>query len=981
VSFDFVGTGVTASSVGDDVTVTIAAGAAPIDTVFSRTGTVVAEASDYDASLVDNDSTVTGTFVDDALNTLDTDKAESADARFPTTDEKGGLAGTGTPSGSNLFVTADTLTAHVDSDGSSHSDVTDNATAIGVNAASIEDFRGASAGIGSWAHAGSALEVPGAGEFTTDNANPNLVTQIEIGYQSEYNIGSRALRQATADSVITFRAFDTANAFTVQYVITSVVDPNDGNPITINVDNAETTANGSAFSSELYGVDLYSPSGSSAGTMAIEDEGTPVPNGPHDTMNFIGGGVTAEDDGGGVVTVTIAPGAAPVDTVFGRTGTVVAEADDYLASLVENIPAGDIAAVTVQAAINELDTDKAAVGHTQAYTTVDGVPTSTFIARDTAGTGAAEALSPPDARTLLNVEDGSKAAGTSGDAYATSHEADSTAHTSTEIVDVSTVSGGTVTGALDILVAGKSDTGHAHLLADVTDAGTAAALPYGTTIGDLVQLVNEGGNAALPTVDGSLLTGIDTGTNITVQDESDPPLTTALTKLTFEGTGVTATEPGTEGEITVTVTSGAPGVIDITDGTTTVSAADKLTFDGTAFDVTDEGNDDALVEPIFNTTAGTIAEGDHTHDTLANIATGVILGRDTAGTGLSEELTPTEARILIDVTLGNLGPGVHSNLEEASVDSGKIFASLQTGQIAGLTAKGVPVAGDFLLIEDSAASDAKKSITMGDIDHDALTNFVAEEHVDWAGASAGTIHIDNYIEGGAGTDTTALHTGDTDVVPNAMLAEVAANTVKANATAGTANPTDVAVGTNTVVGRVAGNIVAAAIVEGQVADNAITLAKMAGGTDGNLITYDTNGDPAYVATGDAGEVLTSNGVDTAPTMQASPSAPTLTKTITIEDPIAEPMPFFFSRQAITLTFVRALIQGGTSIPVSIRSGTGYLTTMETNVDAQTADNTSTGADLTIADATIVAGRNVWVSFGTPVGTQTLITITIEYTED
>jgi len=54
-----------------------------------------------------------------------------------------------------------------------------------------------------------------------------------------------------------------------------------------------------------------------------------------------------------------------------------------------------------------------------------------------------------------------------------------------------------------------------------------------------------------------------------------------------------------------------------------------------------------------------------------------------------------------------------------------------------------------------------------------------------------------------------------------------------------------------------------------VTDNAITLAKMAAGTDGNLITYDTNGDPAYVATGTATHVLTSNGAGAAPTFQAA----------------------------------------------------------------------------------------------------------------
>lgn len=48
----------------------IAAGS--VISVFGRDGTVVAAASDYDASQVDNDSAVSGDFVDDALNTLNT---------------------------------------------------------------------------------------------------------------------------------------------------------------------------------------------------------------------------------------------------------------------------------------------------------------------------------------------------------------------------------------------------------------------------------------------------------------------------------------------------------------------------------------------------------------------------------------------------------------------------------------------------------------------------------------------------------------------------------------------------------------------------------------------------------------------------------------------------------------------------------------------------------------------------------------------
>jgi len=53
-----------------------------------------------------------------------------------------------------------------------------------------------------------------------------------------------------------------------------------------------------------------------------------------------------------------------------------------------------------------------------------------------------------------------------------------------------------------------------------------------------------------------------------------------------------------------------------------------------------------------------------------------------------------------------------------------------------------------------------------------------------------------------------------------------------------------------------------------IADDAVSLAKMASGTDGNLITYDTSGNPAHVATGTSGQVLTSNGAGAAPTFQA-----------------------------------------------------------------------------------------------------------------
>ena len=59
----------------------------------------------------------------------------------------------------------------------------------------------------------------------------------------------------------------------------------------------------------------------------------------------------------------------------------------------------------------------------------------------------------------------------------------------------------------------------------------------------------------------------------------------------------------------------------------------------------------------------------------------------------------------------------------------------------------------------------------------------------------------------------------------------------------------------------------AGVATAEIQDNAITLAKMAGGTDGNLISYDASGDPVAVATGNDGQVLTSTGAGSPPAFE------------------------------------------------------------------------------------------------------------------
>ena len=55
----------------------------------------------------------------------------------------------------------------------------------------------------------------------------------------------------------------------------------------------------------------------------------------------------------------------------------------------------------------------------------------------------------------------------------------------------------------------------------------------------------------------------------------------------------------------------------------------------------------------------------------------------------------------------------------------------------------------------------------------------------------------------------------------------------------------------------------------RIADDAITLAKMAPGTDGNIISYDASGNPVAIATGSDGQVLTSTGAGSPPAFEAA----------------------------------------------------------------------------------------------------------------
>ena len=69
-----------------------------------------------------------------------------------------------------------------------------------------------------------------------------------------------------------------------------------------------------------------------------------------------------------------------------------------------------------------------------------------------------------------------------------------------------------------------------------------------------------------------------------------------------------------------------------------------------------------------------------------------------------------------------------------------------------------------------------------------------------------------------------------------------------------------------------------------ITNDAITLAKMASGTDGNIISFDASEDPVAIATGSAGQVLTSTGAGSPPAMEALPAGGGLVHLLTADIP-------------------------------------------------------------------------------------------------
>ena len=163
-------------------------------------------------------------------------------------------------------------------------------------------------------------------------------------------------------------------------------------------------------------------------------------------------------------------------------------------------------------------------------------------------------------------------------------------------------------------------------------------------------------------------------------------------------------------------------------------------------------------------------------------------------------------------TISDLAAAVAATAS-VTLNTAKITNATHTGEVTGSVA---------LTIADNAVTNAKAA-DMAGFTVKAKPTTGTGDPTDLAigtnavlGRVAGDIVAAQLVAGQVATNTLTA----------ATQAQMAANTVKSNATAGTANESDLAVGTNVVVGRVAGNIVAAQLVAAQIADGVVTRAKL-----------------------------------------------------------------------------------------------------------------------------------------------------------
>jgi hypothetical protein len=215
------------------------------------------------------------------------------------------------------------------------------------------------------------------------------------------------------------------------------------------------------------------------------------------------------------------------------------------------------------------------------------------------------------------------------------------------------------------------------------------------------------------------------------------------------------------------------------------------------------------------------------------VATDSLLGRDTALTGKVEQLTvgggiefTGSGGIRTSAFTGDVtkaAGGTAQTIPNDTVTNAKL-ANMAANTIKGNNTAGTTDPSDLTASQVSAMlplfTDLLKGLTPAS--GGGAVNFLRADATWATPAGTGINQLTGDVTAGPGSGSQAA-TIAADAVTNAKLADMAANTVKVNATAGAANPTDLAMAASIFLARLAaGNIVAATATEATALLNTFT---------------------------------------------------------------------------------------------------------------------------------------------------------------
>jgi len=332
--------------------------------------------------------------------------------------------------------------------------------------------------------------------------------------------------------------------------------------------------------------------------------------------------------------------------------------------------------------------------------------TDRILGRDSSGAGVIEEITPANLRTMINVADGATA----------------NAGTITGVTAGDGLSGGGSSGGVSLAVNVDDSTIE-------TNSDTLRLKDSGVTLAKMANIADD-----------RLLGRYDEG-------DSGPPI--ALTASSVRA-----------------LLNVADGATANTGDITGVTAGTNCSGGGSSGSVTINVDDAFLINSGDDTTSGTITAGGFTTTgtwTFDDATSGTV-GITTVHTGSS--FTDNDTSLM---TAG----AIKEKIEDYgyTTNTGDITGvTITTDSGGGSAASDTGGSADFSILGSNGVGVTNSGTTItavavpGEIDHDSLNNFVANEHIDWTASSAGTIHSTNYsntnqlttfvVEDGDGTEVT-----------------------------------------------------------------------------------------------------------------------------------------------------------------------------------------------------------------------------------